>query len=144
MKNFSFSPLMMALAAASVLAGCAATPAKQNEAGKAPMAMGMCSPDKDKAGKCGCSCCNMNKGDMSEMSSGMKDKPMGMMHEKMSSEGGSMCMSGGAGMGKGGCACCGIDAKGMSPETHKKHMEMMHQHHPQMMQDKMPSKPAAK
>jgi hypothetical protein len=141
MKNFSFSPLIMALAIASVLAGCAATPAQQNEAGKTPMTMGMCSPDKDKAGQCGCPYCNMNMG---VMSSGMKDKPMGMMHEGMSPQGGSMCMSGGGDTGKGGCACCGMDAKSMSPEMHKKHMEMMQQHHPHMMQDKMPPKPAVK
>jgi hypothetical protein len=139
MKTFSFSPLLMALAAASVLAGCVGTPAKQNEAGQAPM--GMCSPDKNKAGKCDCPCCNM---DMGGMSSGMKDKPMGMMQEKMSPQSGSMCMSGVGGMGKGGCACCGTGAKDMSPEMHKKHMEMMQQHHQQMMQDKMPPKPAMK
>jgi hypothetical protein len=147
MKNFRFSPLITTVAAAVILAGCAATGSNPNEPGN--MAMGMCTPDANKSGMSGCPCCNMEK---DGMSADMKGHHMGMMQGTMPSQSAGMCMPdkggkdkagcAGCGMSDGGCPCCGgMDKKEMSPEMHKKHMEMMRQHHPQMMQDPMPSKP---
>lgn len=142
MKTFSLSPLVIAAALIATISGCAATGAGSQGDARAPM-----------MGKDACSCCAMQKDGMSQ---GQSDKPMGMMQGKNGSAQGGMCSPGKQGGDKGGCACCGdmgmmggsgcggMDKQEMSPEMHKRHMDMMRQHHPETAPGKAVPPPVTK
>lgn len=100
MKRFSFSPLLMASLAASVLSGCAAAiPGADSR--QTSMAAGEAGRHH-KMTEGGCSCCNMHKEGM----------PPKMKLGDASSQQGAMCMPGKDGSGKAGCGCCDMGKMG--------------------------------
>ncbi|WP_151637417.1 hypothetical protein [Noviherbaspirillum aerium] len=109
MKSFSFSPVLPALFAASVLTGCAGSLANP-DTHNSSMAAGMANHHKMMADG-GCSCCGMHKGAMSNgMKPGQSMPQQGAMcmPSKNTGKSGCGCCDMGK-MGSGGCSCCGMD-----------------------------------
>lgn len=97
MKSYSFSPVIPALFAVSVLSGCAGVLAN-SDTRSAPMAAGMANHHKMMA-KAGCSCCAMHKSGMSH----------DMKQGQSSLQQGEMCMPGKDATGNSGCGCCDME-----------------------------------
>ena len=100
MKSFSFSPVVTALFAASVLSGCAGVLANADTR-SAPMAGGMAGHHKMMS-EGACSCCTMHKGGMSH----------DMKPGQSAPQQGAMCMPGKDAAGKSGCSCCDMGKMG--------------------------------
>lgn len=101
MKSFSFSPVMPALFAASLLTGCAGALTNSDNRQPPMAAAGMAHHHKMMSGG-GCSCCGMHKGGMSN-----DMKPGQSMPQQ-----GAMCMPGKDATGKSGCGCCDMGKTG--------------------------------